>query len=159
MGYFVSRVVAPMQNRYSGKALLLVISLLLISACEPMGPIPGGELSGTVISHPPSWTTLNETEVVQFEVNGPYSINIWGVGTNKGYYVAAAKGDEAKWTRKIAENSAVRLRIGDNIYKLNATRVDDADEIQDVLKVYKTKYELEAGEDFPDAILYRLDPR
>tara|TARA_B100000497_G_scaffold72864_1_gene81786 strand:- start:2288 stop:2734 length:447 start_codon:yes stop_codon:yes gene_type:complete len=148
-----------MQTHTHGKTLLLFVFLLAISACEPIGPMPGGGLSGNVATYPSSWSALNASEVVQLEVNGPYSVNIWGVGVDRGYYVAAGKGSESKWTRKIAQNSAVRLRIAETIYELTAIKVDDDDELKTVLEAYRTKYELEASEDFPDAILYRLEAR
>jgi len=148
-----------MQTQTHGKTLLLFVFLLAISACEPIGPMPGGELSGNVATYPSSWSALNASEVVQLEVNGPYSVNIWGGGVDRGYYVAAGKGSESKWTRKIAQNSAVRLRIAETIYELTAIKVDDDDELKTVLEAYRTKYELEASEDFPNAILYRLEAR
>jgi len=148
-----------MRNRISAPIFLLLASLILIAGCEPKGPIPGGELSGTVVTHSGSWSQLNATEVVQLEVNGGYSVNIWGVGLDRGYYVASAKGDKSKWARKLSVNPAVKLRIEDNIYELVAVPVHDEDESKSVLLAYKDKYELEETEDFPDSTLYRLDPR
>lgn len=148
-----------MQNRKFTLVPALLLALAFVAGCEPMGPIPGGELSGTITTYPESWRALNDEEVVQLEVNGPYSLNIWGIGTERGYYVAAGKGKEAKWAKKISENSAVRLRIDSNIYELQATPVTDEDEKEQVLVVYRNKYELEANDDFPNAILYRLEAR
>ncbi len=148
-----------MQAHIDGKAILLLISILTISACEPIGPLPGGELSGKLGAVPTSWLTLDDAEVVPLEVNGPYSVNIWGIGVSQGYYVAAGKGIESKWSRKIVGDSAVRLRIAETIYELDAVQVDDSNELDVVLEAYREKYELEASEDFPNAILYRLDAR
>ena len=148
-----------MQNRKFILAPTLLFALVFVVGCEPMGPIPGGELSGTITPYPESWLAMSDEEVVQMEVNGPYSLNIWGIGTERGYYVAAGKGKEAKWASKISENSAVRLRIESNIYELQATAVTDEDEKAQVLVVYKNKYDLEADDDFPNAILYRLEAR
>lgn len=148
-----------MQNRQFILIPALLFALVFVAGCEPKGPIPGGELSGDITPNPETWIELNDTEVVQLEVNGPYSVNIWGVGTERGYYVAAAKGDETKWASKLSENSAVRLRIEKNIYELQAIRVSDEDEKAQVLVIYNSKYDLEANGDFPNAILYRLEAR
>jgi len=148
-----------MRNRVSAIPLLMFLSLFLVAGCDPTGPIPGGELSGQVVAHPGSWNKLNDIEVVQLEVAGSYSVNIWGVGLDQAYYVASAKGEEAKWSSKIAANAAVRLRIEDQLYELKAVQVKDPEESKAVVLAYKEKYELEANEDFPDSILYRLDKR
>lgn len=136
-----------------------VVCLTLLSACEPIGPIPGRSLAGDVGSLPHAWEAFNNAEVVQLEVNGPYSVNVWGVGLHDFYYVAAAEGLESRWAQRIAVDPNVRLRIGDTIFELAAQVVDDDKERQRVGDAFSRKYDIEASEDFPEVVIYRLGAR
>ena len=132
---------------------------LILAACEPIGPLPGTGLSGQVVATPASWEPTNIVEVIQLETSGPRSVNIWGVGLDTGYYVASSAGEKSTWASRITRDPEVRLRIEDNIYELRAEVVTDAEELARVGAAFQQKYELDAGEDFPEATLYRLDPR
>ena len=73
---------------------LPVLITLLILACGPLGPLPGGELSGSVASAPSDWSFTDEQENVQLETrpSDPYSVNVWGAGVDGSFYVAAGRG-------------------------------------------------------------------
>ena len=80
--------------------------------------------------------------LVQLETNPkkPYSVNIWGVGIGSNYYVAAGEASEADWANHIERNSAVRLRIEERIYLLDAHRVKDIKELVGVTTAFRNKY-------------------
>lgn len=142
--------------------ILIFLSALILVGCEPMGPLPGGQLSGEVKAIPDNWSAYSEVEILQLETrpDDPYSLNIWGVGLGKDYYVASGGGGESSWVDHIIDNPEVRLRIDDNIFELKAVRVMDEEELALVLKRYKEKYDMEAqGEDAAQAWLFRLDRR
>ena len=131
-------------------------------ACEPMGPIPGGELAGEIHVVPDDWAAVHEVDTVQVETrpDAPYSINIWAVGLGKNFYIASGAGGESKWVEHLAMNSNVRLRIGKSIYELRAVRVDDQTELGQVRVRYIEKYGLGQDESMAaEAWIYRLDPR
>lgn len=138
--------------------LFVLVLLLVLSACEPMGPIPGRGLAGETASHPDSWDAFND-EVVQLETRGPYSVNIWGVGIGSAFYIAASEGSGNRWAQRITEDPNVKLRIRGKIYNLTATPVTDEKERESVAKAFEKKYDINAREDFPDVILFRLDAR
>ena len=54
----------------------------------------------------------------------------------------------------------VRLRIDDKLYERKAARVTEQSEIDEVVVLYKTKYDYERdpNDDGP-AVLFRMDPR
>src|SRR5262245_49991414 len=150
-------------SRSSGRISWLVV-ILVLAGCEPMGPLPGGKLSGRLSPPPTVWSDADSVEVVQLETRpgDPYSVNIWGVGIGPDYYIASGKGGNAKWVGHIAADPNVRLQIGPDMYELRAVRVTDAEEIASVDKHYAEKYhqsEAEMQEAAKDAWLFRLDPR
>ncbi|XOV86696.1 MAG: DUF2255 family protein [Pseudomonadota bacterium] len=138
---------------------LLIVALIVLglSGCEPIGPVPGKALSGQVTDPPASWEALGDVEVIQIEAKGPYSVNIWGVAIGPDYYVASSGGLKARWAERLATNPAVRLRIEDQIFELRAVVIDDEPERQRIAGAFKDKYDLDAEEDFPEAVLFRLD--
>lgn len=145
------------------RPLLLVLCVLLVAACQPIGPLPGSGLSGAVTPAPADWSQLGTVQVVQLESrpDAPYSVNIWGVADGAKYYVAAGGGSKAKWTGYIATNNKVRLRIEKSVYELRATRVEDPAELKRIGALYQTKYKLNADRaaEANNAWVYRLEPR
>ncbi len=141
----------------------LLFLCLLALACGPLGPLPGGELSGVVATRPPQdWSFTDEIDTVQLEtrLSDPYSVNLWGVGIGDRFYLASGRGGDAKWVEHIAESPDVRLRVGDTIYELRAVRVPIETEGDRFLAALKHKYDWEpSGEERDAAWLFRLDPR
>ncbi len=142
--------------------ITVLLLALALAACQPMGPMPGGELSGTVAPAPADWTAADAAEIVQLETRpaSPYSVNIWGVGIGPAYSVAAG-GGETTWTANIAADPAVRLKVGEAIYELRAVRVTDPAELDVVRLAYGRKYEMsdDQREQSGSATVYRLEPR
>jgi len=137
--------------------------LLGALACGPLGPIPGGRLSGTLAPSAPSdWSSTDSVKEVQLETrpSDPYSVNIWGVGIGRSFYVASGRGEESTWARNILEDPNVRLRVGETLYELRAVRVDDDQSREIFLEALARKYDWEPdGEEAETAWLFRLDPR
>ena len=142
--------------------ILIFLSTLILVSCEPMGPIPGGQLTGEAKAVPDNWSAFSEVELVQLETrpDDPYSLNIWGVGLGRDYYIASGGGGESNWVDHIIDNPDVRLRIENKLFELKAVRITDEEELAEVLKRYKEKYDMEAqGADAAQAWLFRLDRR
>jgi hypothetical protein len=140
---------------------LLALSLLAL-ACGPLGPLPGGALSGTPSQPPQDWSRAADEDTVQLETrpSDPYSVNVWGVGLETGFYVASGKGEDANWAKHIQADPNVRLQIGDTIYELRAGRVTDEAELESFRKALEAKYDFEVSPEQRDrAWIFRLDPR
>ncbi|MCB1646129.1 MAG: nitroreductase family deazaflavin-dependent oxidoreductase, partial [Pseudomonadales bacterium] len=87
------------------------------------------------------------------------SVNLWGIGMADGFYIASGEGGKSGWAQRVARDPLVRLRIGDKLFELRAELVTDETQRLAVAEAYKDKYDLEAEEDFPDVLLYRLSKR
>jgi hypothetical protein len=142
--------------------LLLMAAVLTLSGCLPLGPIPGGALSGDVAPPPGDWTEQNAVGTIQLETrpDDPYSVNLWGVGVGRSYYVGSGGGGESTWVEHISADPNVRLRIGGAIYELRAVRTEDPAELAPVRQSYMEKYDVDqAAEEWDAAWFYRLEPR
>lgn len=140
----------------------LIVICLALFACGPMGPMPGGRLSGESAPAPTDWSFSDEQKNVQLETRSddPYSVNVWGVGIGDHFYLAAGRGDESKWARYIVEDPRVRLRVAGTVYEMAAVRVEDEAERERFLAALKAKYDWEPEDDETEgAWLFRLDPR
>ena len=151
------------RSRPSRSASLL-FALLFALGCGPLGPLPGGRLSGKLEPTPPlDWSFADDEKTVQLETNpsDPYSVNVWGAGIGEGFYLAAGGGSESKWAQNIGRDPEVRLRIAGRIYELRALRVDEDPRVrEDFLAAMKHKYDWDpSAEETQKAWLYRLDPR
>jgi len=157
-GRSVSRTV---NDRLLLSILLVSLSSLLAGCDEPFIVMSGGALTGEVEDAPEDWTPLNEVAVVQLETRpeDPYSVNVWMIASGRDIYVATGKG-ETHWTRNIAENPDVRLRVGDKVYELEAYLVKDESEKIAIGNQYVKKYGVDEDDNWVDeGQLYRLERR
>ena len=139
----------------------LFLATVLV-ACEPIGPMPGGGLSGEPAQVPDDWSHTAAVDVFQLETTpaDPYSVNIWGVGVDQDFYIAAGDDGNTRWARALNGDALVRLRVGTNVYELTARRVADPQERAAARSAYIAKYELDPETVPVDQFaLFRLDPR
>jgi hypothetical protein len=108
----------------------------------PLLGFAGGALSGPVANAPADWSFTSDTYVVEIEVrpDDPYSVNLLCASVGDRLYVASGSGPDATWVRALRQNPALRLRVGDRIYELRATRVTDSAEIDVYLDAFEEKY-------------------
>ena len=145
----------------AGIIIVVTGAALATRSFEPIIGLPGGALSGTIGQRPDSWVTADKVSTIQLEtrLDNPYSVNLWGVGTEKSFYVATDKQGTA-WSRHLDQDANVKLRIGALIYPLKAAIVRDDVERQQVLSAYVEKYDVEPAEIADNAgLIYRLNAR
>ena len=150
------------QRRTGARLFLAVITMLVAAGCEPTFVFAGGELAGTERPMPTDWAFTEDFGTVQIETRptDPYSVNVWGVSLNRDFYVAASDAGEATWAQAIEAEPRVRLRVGDDIYALLASRTEDPQELADVTDAYIDKYGGERERSFiRHAWVFRLDSR
>jgi hypothetical protein len=150
------------------KALLVFVLVLGPGlACGPIGPIPGGALSGPVHSGPVTdWSFANEHETIQLEArpSAPYSVNVWCGEVGGKLYVPTSlilgpdDPNERSWVRYVEESPDVRLRIDGTLYELRATRVE-GEELENVRRALLAKYEEDVDEHSAKAWIFRMEPR
>jgi hypothetical protein len=140
---------------------IIVLAISSLFACGPLVMIPGGELSGETKAVPSDWSFSDAVETIQLETRpaNPYSVNIWGVGVDGDFYVAAGDA-ESTWARHVADDHNVRLRIGEAIYEMRAVRDKSPESRERFLAAVKQKYDFEPDdEQASDAALFRLVAR
>ncbi len=152
-----------------------IVALLLLAACEPKDRRPGMWLSGELVEELPSdWSFIAEHPEVFVETRPwygiPFSVTTV-LGTRNGkLYVPSIYSEEAAfpgtkyWNSVIADNPDVRLKIGNKLYEMTATPVQDIAEFREGAGSLADKYDSWAGwlEDestAPPFVIIRLDPR
>ncbi len=124
---------------------LALVALLPSLGCGgPFLVIPGGELSGEVVSEPVTdWSFVTDRFIdLETRPDDPYSVELNYFVRNGLLYIDPAEG--RKWLEHIRADPRVRARFGDRIYSLEAVLVGRPGELE--------------GFDV-DRFVYRLDPR
>jgi hypothetical protein len=147
---------------------VLALSLLL-PACGPVGPFPGGALSGELKRAPRDWSFVAGVKQAQLETRpaDPRSVNLWLGSLNGKLYVASSmiRGpklpSERSWVRDVEADDRVRIRIDGVVYELRAERVLDADEADAVRSMLEAKYDLDPADRDPsrEVWFFALEPR
>ena len=141
--------------------LFVAIAFLFLAGCDkPFGFIPGRALDGNETPPPHDWSEIDKIATVQLEFrpDKPYSINIWAVAIGRDMYVATYE-DGTRWTEYLQETPLVRVRAHESIYPLNAVRVFDAAEHQNVTDAFIAKYNLDEDNWVVTGQVFRLDRR
>tara|TARA_B100000900_G_C20516628_1_gene690359 strand:+ start:839 stop:1282 length:444 start_codon:yes stop_codon:yes gene_type:complete len=134
---------------------------LLATGCAEYLPISSGALEGRVLPLPPSLDRITEDKIIQLETgtSEAYSVNLWVVEVS-GYLHVYAGDNKATWVENMEQNSNVRLRSGDQIFELEATRVNDPDIFELFAEAWEAKYgNRPQNESVEQTYLYRLRPR
>lgn len=126
--------------------LFLACCLLpLLSACGPMGPMPGLAIGGELTDTPDNFSNVAAANLVQIKTQRwgwlPQVHHIWAVGIDDAVYVVAVP--DASWRERVEQDPSVQLRVGDATYNLIANEISSDAERQRAYDAYLAKY---AGE-------------
>ena len=103
----------------------LVLGVVLLFRTEPLAIIPGGRLSGEEVTVPVTdWSFTEQYTTVTLEVRAsdPYSVNTSSLLHDGVLYVPSGFGGESRWAQFLLQDSNMRLRVGQKLYKVRATR-------------------------------------
>ena len=130
-----------------GGIVLVALGLVFgLSACEPSDRTPGLWLSGEVSNFPDDWSFTKEHKEIFVEVNTPYfishSVTIWCAALDGTLYIGARDPNSKNWPSWVDSTPDIRLKIGDKLYDVRATPLDDEETITALREVYAQKYEL-----------------
>jgi len=148
-----------------GIAALAVCVAFAARFCDgPLGPFPGGQMSGERVAEPVTdWDFIVERDTVELEVNpeAPRSITTWVVGYGGQPYIPGAFGARKKWTAQLVADGRAVLRVDGKLYERQAVQVADEALLQELRAVLIRKYELDPEGNFsgPETWFFRLDPR
>ena len=136
--------------------------LLMLGACEPQDRRPGLWLSGQPQPYPDDWSFTDEHLEIAIQVSAPYflphSITIICASFEGDLYVAAYRPQTKNWPAWVTDDPNVVLKIGENLYEGELTRVEDPLAIADVLGAYAAKYR-QTGSIPTSVWFWRVDPR
>lgn len=146
--------------------ILALVALLLLTGASascsgPFVLLPGGALEGTTVATPADWSFTDEISTVQLETRpaDPYSVNIWAIALGPDLYVHAGA-NRSEWVEHMEADPNVRVRVGDSIYQLAASRVTAQDEFDRFSDAYEKKYDRRPrNENVAEAYLFRLTAR
>lgn len=144
-----------------GRGILACAALLLTACADPFFLLPGGSLEGRAAPVPESWAALRDIKTIQLETRpaDPYSVNIWIIGLGADRYVHAGA-NRAEWVEHLEADPDVRLRVGEELYELQAVPVTDGAEFARFADAYEDKYgRRPRNENVSEAYLFRLGPR
>jgi len=99
----------------------------------PVGPVPGGELSGQFADSDPDWALLlsnGKFIEVQFGDDDPYSVTLDPHVVNGKLYTWSRS--ENSWSRRIQENPRTIVKIDEILYRTIASRVFDEKRLAEV---------------------------
>jgi hypothetical protein len=126
--------------------VLFLLALPLLLAAGPCGPITGGRLSQDLkpAVAPADWSFTDEVSTIQVETrpDDPYSVTTWCFTDGKTLYVSSDDAERKQWVRNVVADPRVRLRINDDVYDMQATRVTDEAELRRLVVLLKAKYTL-----------------
>lgn len=150
---------------------LALVGTLVVAGCGPIGPIPGGALSGEPgPAAVADWSFAAEIDTAQLETrpSDPHSVNVWFAWVGPALYVPSSMILGTKdpagrgWVAHVAEDPRVRIRLGETVYPRRAVRVPDGSaEYRAARAALEARYALDPqGRDPARAVwIYRLDPR
>jgi hypothetical protein len=151
--------------------VILAIAVLAVGvvfaarfADGPLGPIPGGPMTGERATEPVSdWGFALDRDTVELEVNptAPRSVTTWIVGHDGQPYLPAAFGSRKRWAGQLVADGRAVLRVDATLYERHAVRVTDEVLLEELRGELIRKYDLDPEGNFsrPETWFFRLDPR
>jgi hypothetical protein len=143
---------------------LLVVGVAVVARFHdgPLGPFPGGKLSGTPVPDPsPDWSAaLAGISHLELEVNPamPRSVTTSFVVHDGVLYVPSLFAARKKWPREALADSRVVVRAGGKLYPRRAIRVTDPAELRTVMRAFDPKADPNADLGALTTWYFRLDP-
>ena len=127
-------------------APIVALVLVVFIFATPIGPVPGFLIGGTASEVPSNWEGTSDIHEVKLEVQGtlPRVVIIWVIEWNNELHVVGAR--DSGWVSMLGEGGAVRVRMGDKTYSLNAELMESGWE--PVMEAYVAKYRT----DYPEIV-------
>lgn len=133
-----------MRSEFRSVPPVVLIALFCIACGGPFMVIPGGQLSGEVVSEPVSdWSFADDSFIdIETRPGDPYSVELNYIVKDGNLYIDPAEG--RAWLEYIREDPNLRVRFGGKVYPVIAVLVGKPGELE--------------GFD-ADRFIYRLDSR
>lgn len=129
----------------------------------PLGPIPGGRMSGPVADRIAEldWSGVEREIEIEVRPEQPWSLTVWRAVIDGDLYIPSGNGASRRWTQVAVEDPRVRVRSQGRIQEGCLTRVTAADARRPALEQLIETYGLPGGDQQDDGSvwLFRVDPR
>ena len=157
-------------NKPSVAFAVSALAVFLLVGCGPIGPIPGGALSGKPgPTDVKDWSFADEVENAQLETrpDDPHSVNCWFAPVAEDLYVPTSmilgpKEPELRsWVAHVAEDPRVRIRLGKTVFDRIAVRVEAGPEFDAARRALEARYDIAVADRDPGRVIwiYRLEAR
>jgi hypothetical protein len=125
--------------------VILALVVLRVTGLNPHERTPGLWLTGNLNTSPvPDWSFTDNTKTVKVQTNSwyllPHSVTTFCIAANGQLYLATTKPETRAWTRNVARDPHVRLKIGDQLFDRTLSPVTDPGEKESVLQARAKKY-------------------
>ena len=144
--------------------LLLLILVVLVSACEPRDVRPGLWLQGEEVTNlVEDWRFTDEIQEILIETHPWYqlahSTTIWCVRFGGKLYIGSYGTEKKFWEKNIQRDAKARISIAGKIYKVNISKLNDEMLTRDIGIAYNQKYDMAEvfGEDIPQWWFYLVE--
>jgi hypothetical protein len=126
--------------------------------------LAGKSVSGEEQPYPNDWLFSNEhmTVAVESRPDDPHSVTTICIVHNGTLYIPAQSGSTKKWPQYVLDDPRVRIKIGDKVYPVKATRelglsVDEI--VSSAAAKYPRSAEMEPEDRPTDVWLFRISQR
>jgi len=124
-------------------ALGVVAALVFATRTNPLGPIAGRALTGeVVIERVTDWSFADEYYEIGVESRpaAPHSVTTHCIVREGKLYVAALDASIKDWPYFVVADPRVRVKLGNRVYPVRATRLADASLEPDLVAIWRQKY-------------------
>lgn len=144
--------------------VLLLLLVLLTSACSPKDERPGlwlgGEEATAMVN---DWRFTDDIQEIAIETQTWYllahSTTIWCVEYEGNLYVGSYGIEKKFWEKNIERNPQAKINIDGEIYKATMSLLDDEALSREVNVAYSRKYDMQEvfGDEIPLWWFYRIE--
>ena len=149
--------------KWLGIAVLVLVAVGAIAYAtrtNPVAMIAGRQLSGELVAEPvQDWSFTDEHQLIAVETRpaAPHSVTTICFANEGKLYVPANEASTKSWPHYAVSEPRVRVKIGDKIYPVRATRVTDESLTLALTAAARAKYDIAADREFEDLWVFRMD--
>ena len=138
---------------------VMTLFVLYVNRSDPYGGLPGKRIRGEEVTGPiDDWSLARQYRRVTVEVrpSNPYSVYAGYFLMGKDLYISSA---HSRWAQLLRQDPDMRIRLGDEIYPVRATQVEDPLGLEEVHQSYTGKNPNRTMEQAAGRWFFRLESR
>ena len=141
--------------------LVLALLVLRVIGLDPHERRPGLWLKGNVVTSPVTdWSFTDRYQTVKVQTRSsyllPHSVTTFCIAYNGQLYLATTRPETRQWSRNVARDPHVRLKIGDQLFDRTLSVVTDPAEREAVLQARAKKYSQKYPPEGPPFTVYHV---